>query len=166
MFASVARCMIVSTAQTLQESGNTDISNTRSAGFDCLYIANKHTRQGQLYAGCYTFMFEGVARVTCTSMLSGHSLTLKKWFKVKCDTTKRLSPNDFLDRDTFMVTRLNLTLKNLAKVRFDITKRFAAYGFLRVDCTLETSRTNNKQDMAPYVDPPQFDLEETFQGQI
>ena len=34
MFASVARCTIVFTAQTLQESGNTDISNIRSAGFD------------------------------------------------------------------------------------------------------------------------------------
>ena len=34
MFASVARCTIVSTAQTLQESGNTDITNIRSAGFD------------------------------------------------------------------------------------------------------------------------------------
>ena len=34
MFASVARCTIVSTAQSHQESGNTDISNIRSAGFD------------------------------------------------------------------------------------------------------------------------------------
>ena len=24
--------------------------------------------------------------------------------------------------------------------------RFAAYGFLKVDCTLQTSRTNNKRD--------------------
>ena len=34
MFASVARCRIVPTAQSLKESGNTDISNIRSAGFD------------------------------------------------------------------------------------------------------------------------------------
>ena len=34
MFASVARCTIVSTAQILQESCNTDISNIRSVGFD------------------------------------------------------------------------------------------------------------------------------------
>ena len=34
MFASVARCRIVSTAQSLQQSGTTDISNIRSAGFD------------------------------------------------------------------------------------------------------------------------------------
>ena len=51
---------------------------------------------GQLYAGCYTFMFEGAERATCTSMLSDHSLTVKKWFKFKSDTIKRFAANDFL----------------------------------------------------------------------
>ena len=46
MFASVARCMIEATAQTHQESGNTDISNIRSAGFDFQQtVYTLHTRQ-------------------------------------------------------------------------------------------------------------------------
>ena len=95
----------------------------------------------------HTFMFQGAARVTCTSMFSDHSLTLKKWFKVKSDTTKRFAANDFLkvdctlqtsrtkeDRGTFMLTPHSLTLKERPKVKSDITKRFAAYDFQKVDC--------------------------------
>ena len=41
-----------------------------------------------------------------------------------------------------MLTRPILTLKVQSKFKSDITKRFAAYDFLKVDCTLETSRTN------------------------
>ena len=47
-----------------------------------------------------------------------------------------------------MLTRPSLTSKEGSKVKSDITKRFPAYGFLKVDCTLETSRTNNKQDIS------------------
>ena len=90
----------------------------------------------------------------CTSMLRDHSLTLKKWFKVKSDSTKRFAATDFLkddstlqtsrtnnkrDRGTFMLTRPNLTLKDLPTVKSDITKRFAVYGFLKVYFTLETN---------------------------
>ena len=69
-------------------------------------------------------------------MLSDHSLTLKKWFKVKSDTTKRFAANDFLkvdstlqtsktknkQEDTLILTRPSLTLKEGSKVKSDITK--------------------------------------------
>ena len=45
-----------------------------------------------------------------------------------------------------MLTRYSLTLKEQSKVKSDIVKRFAAHNFLKVDCTLQTSRTNNKWD--------------------
>ena len=49
------------------------------------------------------------------------------------------------------MTRLGLTLKEWPKVKSDTTKRFAAYGFLTVNCTWETSRTNNKRDRDTFV---------------
>ena len=85
-------------------------------------------------------------------------MTLKEGSKVKSDITKRFAAYGFLrltvhykplepiisDIGTFMLTHPSLTLKERSKVKSDSTKRFAAYGFLKVDCTLETSRTNNK----------------------
>ena len=50
-----------------------------------------------------------------------------------------------------MLTCPGLTLKEESKVKFDITKRFTAYGFIKVDCTLETSRTNNKSDLGTFM---------------
>ena len=50
-----------------------------------------------------------------------------------------------------MPSRHNLTLKERSKVKSDTTKRFAACGFLKVDCKLQTSRTNNKQDRDTFV---------------
>ena len=50
-----------------------------------------------------------------------------------------------------MLTRPSLTLKKRSKVKFDITKRFPTYGFLKGDCTLQTSRSNNKQDRDTFV---------------
>ena len=48
---------------------------------------------------------------------------------------------------------VNLTLKEWSKVKFDttMTKRLTAYGFLKVDCTLQTSETTNKQDRDTFV---------------
>ena len=42
-------------------------------------------------------------------------------------------------------------LEGESKVKSDITKRFVAYDFLKVYCTLQTSRTNNKQDSDTFV---------------
>ena len=41
---------------------------------------------------------------------------------------------------------LSLTLNERSKVKSDTDKRFTEYGFLQVECTLQISRTNNKQD--------------------
>ena len=50
-----------------------------------------------------------------------------------------------------MLTHPSLTLKEGSKVKFNITKRFPAYGFLKVNCTLETSRINNKRDIGTFM---------------
>ena len=44
-----------------------------------------------------------------------------------------------------------MTLKERSKVKSDTTKGFAACGFLNIDCTLQISRSNNKQDKATFV---------------
>ena len=50
-----------------------------------------------------------------------------------------------------MPTCHSLTLKEWPTVKSDSTKRLAAYGFLEGDCTLQTSRSNNKQDRGIFV---------------
>ena len=85
MFASVAGCKNVSTAHSHQESSNTDTINIRSEVFDfqqTVYTLQTNT-QGRGSFMLVATLFEGAATVTCTSMLSDHSLTLKKWLKVK-----------------------------------------------------------------------------------
>ena len=82
-------------------------------------------------------MFEVAARVTCTSMLTCPSLTLKEESKVKFDITKRFAAYGFpkvdctletsrtinkWDISTFMLTCPSLTLKEESKVKFDSTK--------------------------------------------
>ena len=57
----------------------------------------------------------------------------------------------FFHMCTFMLSHHSLTLKKRSKVRSDITKRFTGYCFLKEDCTLETSRTNNKRDRGTFM---------------
>ena len=53
-----------------------------------------------------------------------------------------------------MLSYHNFTLKVSSKVKSDTTKSLAAsYGFLKVDSALETSRTNNKQDIVTVEQP-------------
>ena len=42
-------------------------------------------------------------------------------------------------------------MKEWSKVKSDTTKSFVAYGFLKVDSTLQTSTTNNKQDLGTFM---------------
>ena len=38
-----------------------------------------------------------------------------------------------------------------SKIKSDIAKRFAVHGFLKVDCTLQTSRANNKRVIGTFI---------------
>ena len=50
-----------------------------------------------------------------------------------------------------MLSRHILTLKECSKVKYDTNKTFAAYNILNVDCTLQSSRTNNKRDIGTFM---------------
>ena len=45
----------------------------------------------------------------------------------------------------------SVPLKELFKVKYDTTKTFAGYGFLKLECTLQTTGTNNKLDMGTFM---------------
>ena len=48
----------------------------------------------------------------------------------------------------FYVDQPKFALEGVVQVKSDTTKIFTAFGFLKVDCILQTSRTNKKQDMS------------------
>ena len=63
---------------------------------------------------------------------------------------------------TFMLSHHSVTLKKKTKVKSVNRKRFAAYCFpLKLNCTLQTTTSNNKGDIGIL-----FDLEGVVQGQI
>ena len=95
-----------------------------------------------LKVDCTLEMFESNSkRDISTFMFSSHSLTLKEWSKVQTSGT-----NNKQDIGIFMLSCHNVTLKERSKVKSDTIKRFAAHFFPEGDCTLQTSKTNNRRD--------------------
>ena len=60
--------------------------------------------------------------------------------------------NNKTDRGTFMLTHNSLTLKEWTKVKSDIARRFASHGSLKVECALQTFRTNDKRDRGTFME--------------
>ena len=93
MFASVARCMNVSTAQGNEESSSVDVR----------FAANGFLKVDSTLETSRTNNKRDIG----TFMLNRHNLTLNERSKVKSDTSKRFTAHGFLKADCTLQTSRN-----------------------------------------------------------
>ena len=140
MFASVTRCMIVSTTRRGSESSSTGISNIRSAAFD--FQQTNYTLQSNRTINTQdrgSFML--VAKILCLKEQQG--LYVHFYVQPPQFNLKEVAQDDICHH------------KNICNLCFSLK------GWLLIAKLQNQGRQGHF-----YVDPPQFDLKREVQGQI